>query len=215
MKKLFLLLLLAVASTPAALAQARAGGELSSKDYTGGGTTESRNTGFGIKGGYNLNRIYGSGTDNLNNLKSSNTFHAGVYGQLGFNEFASLQVELLYSRKGFDLPDTENNVRLDYLQLPVLFVGNITETISFHLGPQISVLTKVKQGDKNLDIDENGYNAIDYGAVGGAELRLGPGRIGARYDLGLGKIFDEEKSGIKDRVSNGTFQVYVGIGITQ
>ena len=59
MKKTLLFLLLAVASAPAAFSQARPGGELSSKDYTGGGTTSSRNTGFGFKAGYNLNSLRG------------------------------------------------------------------------------------------------------------------------------------------------------------
>jgi hypothetical protein len=228
MKKFLLFLLLAVASTPAAFAQARAGGELSSKDYTGGGTTDSRNTGFGVKGGYNLSNAYGDGTKS-HDFSTANTFHAGVYGQFGFNEFSSVQVELLYSRKGFTgttgsstTPTSTSSMdtRLDYLELPILYVGNITETISFHLGPQISLLTKVKEGDKDIALADNGYNSVDYGAVGGLEARLGPARIGARYDLAFGKIYDESDAkiiarNIKDRVSNGTFQVYVGIGITQ
>lgn len=59
MKKILLLAVLALASAPAAFSQARAGGDLSSKDYTGGSVTDSRNTGFGIKGGYNLNGLRG------------------------------------------------------------------------------------------------------------------------------------------------------------
>jgi hypothetical protein len=215
MKKLLLLLSLAVFSAPAAFAQARAGGELSSKDYTGGGTTDSRNTGFGIKGGYNLSNVYGDGTKGVG-ISTSNTFHAGLYGQFGFNNFASVQVEALYSRKGFETSGSD--LRLDYLEVPILFVGNITETLSFHIGPQISLLTKVKEGDNDVSINGNGYNSLDYGAVGGVEARLGPARIGARYDLGLGKVYDIDKSsltGVSDRISNGTFQVYVGIGFTQ
>ena len=61
MKKLFLLAALAVTTTAGAWAQARPGGELSSKDYTGGKTTDSRNTGFGIKGGLNYTHVYGNG----------------------------------------------------------------------------------------------------------------------------------------------------------
>ena len=49
MKKTLLFLLLGLASSTAAFAQARPGGSLSSKDYTGGKTTESGNTGFGVK----------------------------------------------------------------------------------------------------------------------------------------------------------------------
>jgi hypothetical protein len=218
MKKILLLVLLAVGASPAAFAQARAGGELSSKDYTGGGSTDSRNTGFGFKGGYNYARAYGDGVKDLK-LNGSNTFHVGAYGQFGFNEFASVQAEVLYNRKGFKLDGagTEGDLRLDYLSVPILFVGNVTETLSFHVGPQISVLTKVMQGDEDIAIADNGYNAIDFGGVAGVEARVGPARVGARYDLGFGKIFDTEssKSGVTERVSNSTLQLYIGIGFTQ
>lgn len=219
MKKLFLLALLAAASISGVRAQARAGGELSSKDYTGGAVTDSRNTGFGIKGGYNYTNFYGDGADQLD-LRGTNTFHAGVYGQFGFNDFASTQVELLYSRKGAKTngSGTANDIRLDYLQLPVLFVGNVTETISFHIGPQISLLTKYERGGQDFAIDNSGLNSLDYGAVGGLEFRVGPARLGGRYDLGLGKIFERNPLPVgtfNDKVRNGTVQVYVGLGFTQ
>lgn len=225
MKKLLLLALLAAASTTGALAQARAGGELSSKDYTGGGTTGSRNTGFGIKGGYNYTNVYGNGTNNFD-LKGYSGYHAGVYGQFGLNEFASVQVELLYSRKGFESSRTgsltvNTERRLDYLQLPILFVGNFTETLSFHIGPQISLLTKVLENGTNVAIADKGYNSLDYGAVAGLEARVGPARVGARYDLGLGRVYNADKvslqtgTQVKDRLSNGTLELYVGIGFTQ
>lgn len=224
MKKLLLLAVLAAASTTGALAQARAGGEMSSKDYTGGGSTGSRNTGFGIKGGYNYSNVYGDGSKKFD-LSGYNGFHGGVYGQFGFNEFASVQVELLYSRKGFGNGTSGTgggDRRLDYLELPVLFVGNITETLSFHIGPQISLLTKVTEGGINKAIADNGYNSLDYGGVAGVEARVGPARVGARYDLGFGKIYDSSNTSmqstttkITDRVSNGTLQLYVGLGFTQ
>lgn len=234
MKKTLLFLLLAGAAAPAAHAQ---GGVLSSKSYGNGESgTESRNTGFGIKGGYNLSDLNGSGSGIFPNSNSLSAFHAGVYGQAGFNRFASLQVELLYSRKGFHTDQTTTTAsgtattyaardnRLDYLELPVLFVGNITETLSFHLGPQVSLLTKVKSGTEDLDLGANGYNSLDYGAIGGVEARLGPARLGVRYDLGLGKIYKDGTvvkynntalfaNGISDgNIHNQTFQVYLGVG---
>ena len=225
MKKTILFMLLAVASSSAAFAQARPGGSMTSKDYTGGGTTDSRNTGFGVKGGYSLSNFYGSGKDLFSgNRNSLNTFHAGVYGQLGFNSFSSVQVELLYSRKGIQTDNGnsgKSDLRLDYLSLPVLYVGNVTENISFHIGPQVSLLTKVKNGDKDLDLKANGFNSVDFGGVAGLEARVGPARIGARYDLGLGRLIKDDAqyvgsaTGDKSSIHNQTFQVYVGIGLTQ
>lgn len=231
MKTLLLLAALAATAGRQALAQ---GGSLSSKSYDNGSSgTESRNTGFGIKGGYTVSSLNGSGASLFPNKNSLKAFNAGVYGQFGFNNFASLQVELLYIRKGYstDAGTTAAgqaypayDTRLDYYELPVLFVGNITETLSFHLGPQVSLLTKVRNGDQDLSLADNGYKSLDYGAVGGVEARLGPARLGVRYDLGLGKIYKDGTvvkynnsalfaNGITDsNIRNQSFQVYLGIG---
>ena len=231
MKKLLALFALALATGP----QARAQGGLSSKEYDNGASgRESRNSGFGVKGGYNVSYLKGSNVNLFPNAQSLSAFNAGVYGQFGFSNFASLQVELLYSRKGYRTeagtasgPGTYPafDTRLDYIQLPLLFVGNITETLSFHLGPQVGLLTKVLQGDQNLDLKANGYNSLDYGAVGGVEARLGPGRLGVRYELGLGNVYENgtvvkyqgtpvtlSGAGTDGNIRNQTFQVYLGLG---
>lgn len=227
MKNLFLLLALALATGPQAMAQ----GVRTSNDYDGGTTgTGSRNTGFGIKGGYNTSNIKGSGADLLPNKNALAAFNAGAYAQFGFSKFASVQVELLYIRKGYHtdagttstgVAYTAHDTRLDYFELPVMFVGNLTETLSVHVGPQLSVLTKVLNDGQNLDLNANGYNTLDYGLVGGAEARLGLGRLGMRYDLSLADIY---KTGAAVQygntaltvgdgtVRNQCIQVYLGIG---
>ncbi|GAA4055854.1 hypothetical protein GCM10022409_48910 [Hymenobacter glaciei] len=231
MKKTLLFLLLGLASSTAAFAQARPGGSMSSKDYTGGKTTESGNTGFGVKGGYNFSRPYGEG---LTNVSAYHNFHAGVYGQFGFNNFSSVQVELLYNRKGYNSdingltsPPTVTNktTRLDYVELPVLYVANITDNFSVHVGPQVSLLILAKQGDSNLGLSEKGFNTVDYGGIVGASFRVGPAQLGARYDLSFGKIFDTSKSypnvnggntsGTPPSVHNQVVQLYVALGLRQ
>ena len=226
MKKTLLFLFLAVVSIPAAFAQARPGGTLSSKDYTGGGVTSSRNTGFGVKGGYNLSGVRGDDIKGIDR-NSRSDFHAGVFGQFGFNQFSSVQAELLYSREGFEAntgaSGARQKYRMDYLSLPVMYVGNVTENISFHIGPQVSLLTKAKLGDRDLGLDENGFNTFDFGGVGGLEARVGPARVGARYVLSLGKVFDDNvpaTASVDARFANANIysnllQVYIGFGFTQ
>ena len=202
-----------------------AGRAASSTRYgAGSGGYDSGNTGFGFKGGYTLANLHGNAKDVLTNRDNLNTYHAGVYGQFGFNSFASLQIEALYSRKGYrsdggtGLADT----RLDYLSIPVLFVGNVTETLSFHVGPQLSVLNKVLANGKDLDLGTFKYNTLDYGGVVGAEARIGPGRVGVRYDYSFGKM-REAGATVATKTNpiavvtdndfrNQAFQVYVGIG---
>ena len=224
MKKTLLLLLLAFASTTTAFSQARPGGTLTSKDYTGGGTTNSRNTGFGVKGGYSLSNFFGDGKDAFKNRDNLNTYHVGAYGQFGFNNFSSVQVEVLYSRKGirYDNP-TLSDFRLDYISVPVLYVGNVTDAFSFHIGPEVSLLTKVNSNGNNLDIKANGFNSVDVGGLFGLEYRVGPARVGARYDLGLARVLDNgtvfktasTPNPTAGRITNQTLQLYLGIGFTQ
>lgn len=214
MKKTLLIILLAIASAPAVFAQAAPGGATSSKDYTGGKVTDSGNTGFGVKGGYSLANFFGEGKDIFLKRDNLNTYNVGAYGQFGFNDFSSLQVELLYSRKGirYDGGTGLKDLRLDYLALPILYVGNITDKFSFHVGPELALLTKIKDGDKDLDIKGNGFNSFDVSGVAGLEYRLGPARVGARYDLGLARVASDSKVG---RITNQVLQVYLGIGLTQ
>lgn len=229
MKKTLLFILLAIASAPAVFAQAAPGGATSSKDYTGGATTDSRNTGFGVKGGYNLNGLRGDDIRNVNRGSHSD-FHAGVYGQFGFNNFSSVQVELLYSRLGFTantgtagVNDVQQTYRTTYLQLPVMYVGNLTDNLSFHIGPQASLLINATKEGQSLGLADNGFQTFDFGGVGGVEARIGPARIGARYNLSLGKLFKDNipaNAAINTQygntqIYNNLFQAYVGIGFTQ
>ena len=227
MKKTFLLLLLAVTSSTAVFAQARPGGAMTSKDYTGGKSNDSGNTGFGVKAGYNFSTPYGDA------IKTTTAYHglsAGVYGQFGFSNFSSLQVELLYSRKGYNndinvlnsgsAPIASNGTKLDYAELPVLYVANITDNFSLHIGPQVSLLINATQNGKSYDLKNSGFNSVDYGVVGGGEFRVGPARLGARYDLSFGDIYDTKKTdsgsnAFYKAAHNQVVQLYVGIGLRQ
>lgn len=224
MKKTVLLLSLFTASFSLAHAQVRPGGAMSSTDYRAG-STGSRNNGFGIKGGLNLTNVHGNDTEGIPNRENLNTFQAGVYAQFGINDQVSIQPELLYSRQGYRYQRTsmEQRVnRLDYIKLPVLLVYNFLDNVSIHVGPEIALLTKVKNAGIDEAIGTNGYNSLDYGVVGGAEFRLGPARVGARYDLGLAKIRKNNYATVgtagqvdapSGNVRNQAFQVYIGLGI--
>jgi hypothetical protein len=226
MKKTLLVILLAITSAPAVFAQAAPGGSTTSKDYTGGKVTESGNTGFGVKGGYNLSGLRGDDIKGINR-ESRSDFHAGVYGQFGFDDFSSVQVEVLYSRLGFSAntgaSGAQQTYRTTYLQVPVMYVGNFTDNLSFHVGPQASLLINATREGQSLGLAANGFNTFDFGGVGGLEARIGPARVGARYNLSLGKLFEDSTPAGASinpafgnaKIYNNLLQVYVGIGFTQ
>ncbi|RSK37288.1 porin family protein [Hymenobacter metallilatus] len=223
------LLLAGCALSATALAQTNGpSGTPSSADY-GTGTTDSRNNGFGIKGGFTASNFRGDDKKNYGNEAIYNTFHAGVYAQFGFNDKFSLQPEVLYSRQGFKASNPANTsqtgtytTRLDYVQVPVLLVYNFLDNVSLHVGPQVSLLTKVKEGSKERKIaDENNtygysYSSLDYGLAAGVEARVGPARVGGRYTAGFADIIKDPANTAAqsiDNIKNGMFQVYIGLGI--
>jgi hypothetical protein len=239
MKHFALLLAGCALSAAPALAQTDGpGGIRSSTDYPSGSSGhDSRNTGFGLKGGFTASHFRGDDKKNYSDEGVYNTFHAGVYTQYGFSDKFSIQPELLYSRQGFagnnGLPNSQGqtingayNTRLDYLQVPVLLVYNFLDNVSVHVGPQVSLLTKVRENgvERKIANDNNtysyAYNSLDYGLAAGLEARLGPARIGGRYVAGFNEIIKDQnlaKTGNRtlSDIKNGAFQVYVGLGIAR
>lgn len=229
------LLLAGCALSATAMAQTpteapRVSGLRSSTDYGTSTGSNSRNTGFGIKGGFTASNFRGDDKKNFGDEGIYNTFHAGVYAQFGFNDKFSLQPEVLYSRQGFQGSNPANtaqtgtyDTRLDYIQVPVLLVYNFLDNVSVHVGPQVSLLTKVKEGDRERKIaDDNNvygysYNSLDYGLAAGVEARVGPARVGGRYTAGFADIIQDPSTAAAQSITNiknGMFQVYVGIGIS-
>ena len=231
--KHFALLLAGCTLSMAAMAQTNGpGGIQSSADYPSGSNgSDSRNTGFGVKGGFTASNFRGDDKKNYANEGIYNTFHAGVYAQYGFSDKFSIQPELLYSRQGFEGNNgTKTGVqgayttRLDYIQVPVLLVYNFLDNVSVHVGPQVSLLTKVKENGQERKIanDDNAYpyayHSLDYGLAAGLEARLGPARIGGRYVAGFSDIIKNPEASVQNSITNiknGMFQVYVGLGFAR
>ncbi|WP_116541742.1 porin family protein [Pontibacter virosus] len=208
MKK-HILLLMALMFSFGAFAQSEYGpstGQQNHNLFSGTGT----NAGFGIKGGVNFATLRGSDKDVLGNFSGLTTFHAGVYTQFSLGNTFSIQPEALYSRKGIERNDS--TFRFDYLEVPVLAVFNITETVSVHFGPQVGILMSAKEDDTEVNIEP--LNTFAYGIAAGAEARLSIFRLGARYNLGLEDLRKENNQGqkINQDIKHGVFQVYLGLG---
>jgi hypothetical protein len=154
-----------------------------------------------------------------------------VYAQFGLTPKTSIQLEALYSRQGFKAASSYRptgmqgtyTTSLDYIQVPVMFVYNFVDNVSIHVGPQVSLLVNAKEDGTAVNIANRNYNSLDYGAVAGLEARVGPARVGGRYVLGLGDIYNDPKieNGVSlpdnhlDNIKNGVIQVYVAFGFAQ
>ncbi|MFV8326488.1 porin family protein [Flavobacterium sp. ZS1P14] len=164
-------------------------------------------TKFGIKGGVNFSNLY---TDNVDDNNVLTGFNVGLYAKVPLANNISLQPEIAYTGKGAEL--VYNNAlvsgtaqfKLDYIEVPLLLVVNVTKNFNIHAGPYAAYLISGKTTDKsdngNYNFEDNintdDFNRFDAGLAGGVGLDFEPVSFGVRYNYGLTKIG-------KDNSSNG------------
>jgi hypothetical protein len=165
------------------------------------------NSGVGVKGGASFTTLRGSGADGMGRMDLKTSFHAGAYAQLRVSNSFSVQPELLYSRKGYlaDGTDVSPSIKLDYIDLPILAVYNLSYRWSVHAGPQLGFLVALRQNDREMD--RGPYRATDVGGAIGTEFRASIARLGLRYNHGFIDVRNDV-SGLK----NSALQVYLGVG---
>ena len=156
---------------------------------------------FGIKGGINFSTLYADDADS----KMRTGFNLGMFCKLPLSNIIAVQPELYYTTKGAEITynttfvDGTAGFHLNYLEFPVMFVGNITKIFNVHAGPYVAFLIngKVKNEsnvslfdfEDNLDTDD--YNTFETGFALGAGVDLGVFSFGTRYYHGFSKVGKE------------------------
>lgn len=175
------------------MALAQANNSPTGSDYWARTSLAPGHTSLGVKGGISRSELQSPGSDLLvSPFKDVLSFGGGGYARHRFTRFVAVQAELLYERRGFrggaiNYPagTTVPTSRLDYLALPVLLVGNLSERLSFQLGPQAAVLLAARYNEQRLSLSSGGYQRFDLGGVAGVELRAGPAHLGGRFAYSL------------------------------
>lgn len=171
-------------------------------------TADSSKLKFGIKGGVNFSNLY---TDNVEDNNVLTGFNAGLFARLPITQTFAIQPELLYTTKGAELEynnafvNGTSTFKLNYLELPVLLVVNVSENFSIHGGPYLAYLidgqaTNNSQGtlfDVENNLDNDDYNKFDSGVSFGIGYDTDKIGFGVRYNYGLQKVG-------KERNFNGT-----------
>lgn len=177
---------------------------------------------FGVKAGLNFANVTKASEINSS---SEAGFMAGVFMAPPSKSVLSSRTEILYSKQGYSFKSgaTSGKVNLDYIILPQLMGINFTKFVQVQLGMQMAYLLNAK-ADSTDDEGESGpyssvmsnYNKFDYAfAVGGEIHPISGLLIGARYNIGLGKIYKEMETGQAPSFStedakNNVVQVFVG-----
>jgi hypothetical protein len=170
---------------------------------------------LGVKAGANMNKISGQSFSDGFDL----SYHFGGFLEIDFNKKWGIQPEVLwsqstskpssfstvYSTSVNPLLDGNQQIKLDYLSIPLLLRYNIGGILSLNAGPQFSILLK-----KDKTLLQNGQSAFkdgDFAMVAGAQLNFKFLRIYGRYNIGLQNINDIDN---KDKWTNQ--QIQAGIG---
>ncbi len=167
---------------------------------------------LGIKGGTNLTQLSGQSFDN--GFKSG--FQLGGFMEIDFSKAIGIQPEVLFSETntrtspnlGSILTNMNSNqdIKLNYLSIPVLLRINATKMLTFVVGPQYSIL--INPHETTLQNGQDAFKSGDFAMVGGLQINLSAFRIYGRYAVGLNNIND-----ISNQDSWKSQQIQLGIGI--
>lgn len=190
------------------------------------------NSEVGIKGGVNFSNFY---SDEVDDQDLRIGFQGGLFFKAGITDFFAIQPEVLFTQKGattkydnFATGEAEFTNKLNYLEIPVMGVINITDNFNVHAGPYFayllsaSVENEAENDDFNFaeDLNEGDFERVDYGVGIGAGFEFETLRFGARYNYGLTEIgkeqsfsFDgsEQTSDEMKDLKNATFSLFLGL----
>ncbi len=163
---------------------------------------------FGAKAGLNLASASGDETDDI---KARTAFHVGVVAEIAISDVFSVQPDLLYSSQGAKADEGDGEIKLDYINLPIMAKYYVAEGFSVEAGPQVGFLMSAKfdDGDNEEDIKDE-MSGIDFGFNIGVGYKMESGlNFAARYNVGLSNVWDYEGSDDFSQ-KNSVIQVSVG-----
>ena len=161
--------------------------------------------GFGVKGGINVASIGGNTYTGLGGLTSKVSFHLGGVVEIPFSDKIAVQPELLYSSQGssWDFGTGDSNLKLDYINVPVMGKYYIFKGLSAEAGPLVGFLIASNEDD------DDRFKKLDVGIAIGASYRLNENIFfGLRYNKGIANINGEDFNDLKSQ--NNVFQIFAG-----
>lgn len=171
--------------------------------------------GIGIKAGANIVKVDGKSFSD----EFRYGYHLGGYANIGIGGRFSIQPEVLFNQYQTKTDSSfksiyqnafsgHNNIKLNYLSIPLLLNYKLGSLLSLQAGPMFSVLM-----DQNKNLLQNGQDAFkkgEFSMLGGAQVSLGKIKLNGRYVIGLNNINDIDN---KDQWKNQGFQLSVGLGL--
>lgn len=166
---------------------------------------QAQDFGFGVKGGINIASIGGSAYSGLGSLGTKVGFHLGGVAEFSISDKIAVQPELLYSSQGtnWDYGTNDNNLKLDYVNLPLLGKYYFLEGLSAEAGPLVGFLIATNEDD------DDRFKKLDVAFAIGASYKLNDNIFfSLRYNKGIANINGDSYSGGNSQ--NNVFQLSAG-----
>ncbi|WP_369753297.1 porin family protein [Flavobacterium sp. WC2409] len=167
---------------------------------TSNNAQDKKEMSFGIKAGLNIATV-----THVDNSKALVGFEGGVFGEFMIGDKFAIQPEVLYSGQGVKSEGME--LKLDYINIPILAKYYVADSFSIELGPQVGFLISAKS--EGVDVKEF-FKTTDISVDFGANYDITKNFIfGVRYDLGLLRLQESIGPGEKES-KNSVIQIAVG-----
>ena len=179
------------------------------------GLTQTNAQNFGFKGGYNYSSFNGDVAKD-NTLKGLSGFYVGALLELPLGDVLSIQPEVIYSRQGaawekdYNRPilgkgSLKNDIKLDYLNIPVMAKVNLGP-LFLQGGVQFGFLVGKPETSSTVNslrvteqVDKDAYASFDFGVGAGLGVNLSQHFfVEARYTHSLTNALDPNNNSLKN-----------------
>lgn len=161
---------------------------------------------FGLKAGGNFSNFTNADFD----TEGMAGFHAGALVNFKITDKLSVQEEFLFSSQGVKFKDDvfgKDNIKINYMTVPLMLKYRTNPGIFFEAGPQIGF--RISEDTDNMTIKEFSKK-LEYGVAGGLGYQSKSGfGISARYIAGLSDVGDFKLSNVKTDFRNNTIQASI------
>ncbi len=165
----------------------------------------------GAKAGLNVSNL--KGFDDIEGLKTNALvgFHLGGFATFNLGRNFAIQPELLFSTQGAKLEGAgnEENLKLNYFNIPVMIKFLTNSGFYVEAGPQLGFKVNTLDDKDWDDLDDEIKNSDAAACFGlGFQPTKSPFGIGARYNVGLGKVAElEDFNDDNVDIKSGVFQL--------
>jgi len=152
---------------------------------------------FGVKAGLNVSDLKVQGVNNAYDTKLG--LHFGGLAHLHLSRQIAFQPEIQFSAQGGEINNTNNDLKLNYINVPLMVQYMFDNGFRLEAGPQLGFMVNAEQEGVAGDIGDR-FKKVDLGlGIGLNYLSYSGLGVGGRYNLGLSNI-NETTPDVMNRV---------------